>query len=625
MISLKRILSTHSFRMRVFSGLTMGMFGFCLLMFTFWVSGCTPLTDEPGEVVIGLTDTEGEFVRYAVDILSLSLTKADGTIVETLPFSTEVDFAQYTEMTEFLTAASIPSGSYVKATLILDYSEKDIWIEKNTGDAEKIHTVLDVERNSITTLEVSVYLDGPNSLIIAPGIPEHLTLDFNLEASNKIDDVDPNILIVHPLLLADVSLKAPKVHRLRGPLKEVNPDQGNFLVIIRPFIHIISGGDEHFGVLRVTTNSNTIFVINGNLYNEQDGLDELNELNTLSPYTATIVIGDLKAYPRRFEAREVRAGSDVPGGILDVITGNVTSRDPNSLIVKGATLIRTNNSIVFNDTATIYLDANTRVSRQFSTDIYNTNDISIGQRITVFGNLDPNSGDLELNADFVHLQLTTLRGTVNSTSTLLHKIYVNLSSIDGRRITIFDFEGTGIDIENDADPNNYDIGTDNLNISSLHTGSPVKVLGFVNAFGMAPMDFKAQTIVDVSGVSALLNVGWLQADPNAFENLSAEGITLNLDGVGLFHHVGRAGIVIDLNELSELPTIKPDPEEGGAGFFSISQEGTRKLHTSFENFVTDLEERLAENASVKHVIAIGSFNDSNSTLTARYINVLLVE
>ena len=68
-------------------------------------------------MVIGLTDQEGDFHSYTVDVLSLTLTKLNGAVVETLPLNTRIDFAQYTEMTEFLTAATIPSGVYVKAQM----------------------------------------------------------------------------------------------------------------------------------------------------------------------------------------------------------------------------------------------------------------------------------------------------------------------------------------------------------------------------------------------------------------------------------------------------------------------------------------------------------------------------
>ena len=41
------------------------------------------------------------------------LKKADGSTVETLPVKTRVDFAELVDLKEFLTAATIPNGSYV--------------------------------------------------------------------------------------------------------------------------------------------------------------------------------------------------------------------------------------------------------------------------------------------------------------------------------------------------------------------------------------------------------------------------------------------------------------------------------------------------------------------------------
>jgi len=53
-------------------------------------------TTENGELVISLTDAEGDFSSYTVDVLSIHLTKQNGAVVSTLPVTTRVDFAQYT-------------------------------------------------------------------------------------------------------------------------------------------------------------------------------------------------------------------------------------------------------------------------------------------------------------------------------------------------------------------------------------------------------------------------------------------------------------------------------------------------------------------------------------------------
>src|SRR5258708_10154999 len=81
---------------------------------------CKSSTDEEGVVGISLTDTAGDFLSYTVDVTSLTLTKADGTVA--LPLRTRVDFARLVDLTEFVTAVTIPSGNYVRATLNLHYT-----------------------------------------------------------------------------------------------------------------------------------------------------------------------------------------------------------------------------------------------------------------------------------------------------------------------------------------------------------------------------------------------------------------------------------------------------------------------------------------------------------------------
>lgn len=618
MIWTKNIKSSDSVWTRLFSVLILGLF----IAATFGLSGCDIGIDEAdegggvGEIVVGLTDDQGDFINYTVDVVYLTLTKANNAVVDTLPISTRVDFAQYTEMTEFLTAATIPSGVYTEATLMLDYQNTDIWVEDIDGNAVEVESILDVDGNPITTLEVSVHLEGRNALLIVPGIPAHLTLDFNLNASNRVefDPFGSPELTVQPFLLAEVNPEAPKIHRLRGPLKDVDISYGTFEIIIRPFIHILSGGDERFGTLKVRPNDETIYEINEELYY---GLPGLTALDNMQALTAVIVIGDLKFNPARFEARHVYAGSSVPGGLLDVVTGNVISRNSNTLEVKGATLIRSGGSVVFNNTLTVQAGLSTVVRRQLSFDEYDIDDISIGQRVTVFGTLNIDETELDATEGYARMHLTTLRGSAIDAGPPW--FVIDLSAIDGRRVSLFDFTGTGISPENDANPANYEIDVGALNISSILPGAPVKVRGFANTFGLAPEDFDAWTVIDVSGVRASLVVHWRPPSSAAFESISSDNLTLNLGGVGLFHHLSRAGVVIDLTELLDSPSIQPREEE--EGLFVISQDETHQVHFSFENFVTDLEDRLTNSGTVKGIEATGHFDDSTATLTARHIAI----
>ncbi len=613
-----------------------------LLFASILLVGCGDSSDSAaevegdGEVIIGLTDAEGDFASYTVDVLSLTLTKANGAEVETLPLSARVDFAQYTEMTEFLTAATVPNGVYIKASMVLDYSDADIWVENAAGDAVKVNNIVDTDGMALRQLNMAVNLEEHTRLVIAPGIPSHLTLDFDLKASNKVrfDDAGVPTQVVEPFLLADVALEQPKIHRLRGPLASVDVAGSSFEVILRPFHHRL-GRDRHrrhFGQLEVVTNNATLFEINGDDYQGRAGLVALDEQPAL---TATIVIGDLKFNPRRFEAREVYAGSSVPGGELDVVTGNVIARNGDSLTVKGVTLIRAGGSVIFNDEVIVNMGDLTQVKRQLSmsTD-YDIDDVSIGQRVRVFGVLTNDmASQLEMDAGVnnrgrVKIRLTTLRGTVLDVVSIPEQplpFVLDLQAIDGRYTGLFDFSGTGDEPANDSDPAFYEIDVATLDVSELAGGTPVKVRGFVRPFGQvttaAPSDFTAHTIVDVTALKAVMTIGWAPASLTAIASSSADSLTFNLDGVGRFHHVSRARVSIDLTTADAAPGIIP--RENGAGIYRLVQSGTVQVYTRFENFTADLETRLRDGALVKHVAASGPYNDARATITAGFVTMLL--
>ncbi|MDH5256887.1 MAG: DUF4382 domain-containing protein, partial [Gammaproteobacteria bacterium] len=147
------------------------------------LSACQKTTDseEYGELVIELTDAEGDFSTYSVDVLSITLTKQDNSVVEVLPENTRVDFAQYVEMSELLSSSNVPAGVYTSATLTLDYSNAEIFAENANGDNIQLTNIVDENNLAITTLSTNVTLDDRNRLLIARGIPAHLSLDFDLK------------------------------------------------------------------------------------------------------------------------------------------------------------------------------------------------------------------------------------------------------------------------------------------------------------------------------------------------------------------------------------------------------------------------------------------------------------
>jgi len=593
---------------------------FVLILSMIFLPACQHTSDdsaeENGELVIQLTDAEGDFTNYSVDVVSISLTKQNGTMVEALPENTRVDFSQYVEMTELLTSVTIPKGVYTSATLTLDYNNAEIHVENAGGESVKAENIVDENNQVITTLQSTVTLEEHKRLLIVPGVPALLSLDFDLKTSNVVsfDDSGAATVTVSPVLNASLEPDADKTHRIRGPLKRVNVNDNSFDLIIRPFNHRFQSTHERFGNFHVDTTTTTTYEINGESYTGEDGINAMVELDRL---TGVIVVGEISFRPKRFTATEVYAGSSVPGGDMDAVTGVVLSRDENTIVVKGATLIRAGGSVLFNDNVTVELDSATIVKRQNDTDDYNIDAISVGQKLTVFGTLNDDTANpvLDTTDGYAYLQITTITGTVESNSgapVADVNFALDLKNIQGRKLALFDFSGTGIDSANDAEPDFYEVETSVLDINKFPIGLPVKVRGFVNDFGQAPADFIAESIAGTEQLRAIMHTNWVPPSENAFSSISTDGITLNFEGVGRFHHLGRLHRNIDLTELDTSFTMVPNEED--KGLYIVNIPGAKHLHTTFANLVNDLESQLSAGNKVARISGTGKYE----ILTGKY-------
>ena len=574
---------------------------------------CKSSTDEEGVVDIGLTDAAGDFLSYAVDVTSLTLTKADGTAVQTLPQRTRIDFSQLVDLTEFVTGATIPSGNYVSATLQLDYSGADIEVDNGTGSPVKVPpaNIRDNRGNPVTTMSMTVKLDNARQLVIAPLVPSLLDLDFNLAASNLVDMSTPAspVVTVNPLLVADVNPDGPKPHRIRGPLDSVDPQAGSFTLILRPF-NLLQG--DH-GRLTFLTDNNTIFEIDRTSYAGSAGLTALAAKPRL---TATVAIGTLDLAARRFTATEVLAGSSVPFGTSDALTGNVIARSGNVLTVKGAELVRSSGTLIFGDTVAVTVGSGTKVVGQGAGMVgvpLGFNSISVGQRVTVLGTLTGPAA-MDATAGLARLLVTQVNGTVNGVAG--STVAMTLARIDGRPIGLFNFTGTGTAPGTDANPNSYQVAAGALSLAGISTGTPLRVRGFVQPFGQATAsdDFHAITLIDTSNAPATLVVGWPLLEATPFSSYATGGMTVNLTGAGLLHDIFRGGVDTQLS-VSDAPIVNAaDPARG---LFVIGIDGTVQVYTQLSAYQTALQADLAAGRKARGFVAFGGpYVDATKTLTA---------
>ena len=604
-----------------------------ILAFVLLISGCGSSTDDvadsqaTGELIIGLTDAEGDFISYTVDVAYITLTRANGRVVQVLPATTRVDFAQYTELTEFVTAAMVPLGAYRHVTMTLDYSNADIRVENAVGDAVQVTDIRDSNGDPVTTLEMTVHLEGRNKLVISRGQPAHLTLDFDLNATNKaiFDDAGVPSVIVEPYLVADAQLQRPKAHRLRGMLNAVDVASNSFEIIINPFYEQMSNEHE-FGSLKVVTNDETVYDIDNLSY---IGLPGLQAMESLPQFTGTIVVGKFLRDPLRFVAHEVYAGESVPGGTSDVVKGNVLARDGNVLTVNGATLIRSGGTVSFNDRVTVTIAESTMVKKQLSTDNYSIGDISVGQKVSIFGamtNTDVENMAMDASNGVVRLKVTKVYGTtVHLEVNPLASGYfiMDAQRFNGRPVSLFDFSGTGIDAEHDADPANYEVDTamldDGIVVEVMPVDAsdirPIKVFGFVAPFGSAPADFMATNLVDLTRIPATLTMNWTPDTDYPFSEVSENSVTLNLAERGVFHHVGRGGAIVDLSRITPPPVIRGISD----GWYELKEKGPRRTFTDYASFIAEIEARLANGSAMKRIVAHGYFNDATGVLTAENV------
>jgi len=589
------------------------------------LSACRSPTDD-GVVAIGLTDAQGDFLTYTVDVTSLTLAKADSTVVvQTLPQRTRVDFAQIVDLTEFMTGATIPAGSYVSATLNLDYTNADIQVDDGNGVPVPVApaNIHDSQGVQVRTLSMTVTLDNARQLVIAPLRPSLLDLDFNLAASNFVDmsGINP-VVTVNPLLVADVNPDAPKAHRIRGPLDRVDMQAGSFTLILRPF-NLLQG--DH-GRVAFLTDSNTTYEIDQTSFRGSAGLSALAAKPQL---TATVAVGTLDLTSRRFIATEVLAGSSVRFGTSDVLTGNVISRSSGTtFVVKGAELVRSNGTLIFRDTVTVTVaSGTTKVIKQGTVGTFATGDISVGQRVTVLGtltNTTVGATTMDASSGLVRLLVTQLNGHANGAPA--GNLVMTLDRIDGRPISLFTFTGTGT-TGNDANPNSYQVATGTLDLSGIGVGTPLKVRGFVQPFGQATAtdDFHAITLIDVTNAPATLVVGWPLLEPAPFQlPFAANGsMVVNLTNAGSLHDIFRGGVDTPLSTAAvDAPTVQAiNPNRG---LFVIGDNGTVTVYTRLSAYQAALQADLAAGRKARSFVASGgTYLDAAKMLTANAMAVAL--
>ena len=598
------------------------------------ITGSTPTAvcdpDDPnthsecGTVLVAITDADGDFLNYTVDVLSLELETANGRTVETLPRATRINFTDYVDLTELVTAASVPPATYVSGTIRLDYTNAEVFVEAD--NESKAAIVIDAEGNVLTRTELKIHLSNRDRLIVSKGRPALLQLDFDLDASHEVDIAPtPAEAVSEQFIIAEVAPVDEKDIRVRGPLVNVNVDEMTYTVAIRPF----HDRDGDFGRVRVHVTNDTEFEVNEAMY---VGVDGLNALSAAGQGTPTVAAGTLNVAEREFTANIVLAGSSVPGIDRDAVVGNIIKREGNFLTVRGATIIPSDRRAHFHDDVVVEVGPDTKVFR----DGHRQSDlgidaISIGQRVTIRGSQPAPTTDasapqilFDATQGAVRMHLTHLTGIVNTV--MPGQTDITLHGIDRRRVGIFDFTGSGASRDQDANPDNYEVATGNLTLANFAAGKPIVAKGFPSAFGMAPPDFFGRTIIDYADVRSALGVGWgAEGTAAPFLSIGPDGLVLNNgnEDIDVRHYIKQGPVLIDLTALDSDTTIVPRPTDRKA--FYIKTADSLRMYSDFGDFVNDLSISLDGATLARSMHAHGQYDPDSNVFTANKIGVYLIE
>jgi hypothetical protein len=597
------------------------------------IAACDPASPathaECGTVLIGLTDADGDFLNYTVNVTGLTLETANGRVVEVMPAGTRVNFTDYVDVTELVAAVVVPPAIYVRGRINLDYSDAEVVVEAN--GAAKAAVVTDLNDLELTQTSLEIVLSDRDQLLVTRRRAHFLQLDFDLAASHAVDIVPtPARAASEAFIVAEVHPVDEKDIRVRGPLVAANVDEMTYTIAVRPFHERVAD----FGNFDVHVTNDTEFEIDGAVV---VGADGLAALAAAGPGTPTVAGGTLTTADRTFTADLVLAGSSVPGHEGDAVVGNVIKRDGNFLTIRGATVIPRDSAVGrpvhFHDDVVVEVGPDTKVFRdghRRRTEL-TIGDLSIGQRVTVRGEQSEATTAasapqilFDATQGAVRMHVTHLSGVVNTI--LPGQTDITLHAIDRRRADIFDFTGTGPSPELDADPMNYEIQTGALALTNMSAGKPIVAWGFPTAWGMAPPDFTGRSFIDYSDVRSALGVGWgAQGTVAPFAATDIAGLVLDNQNMDFDqrHYIKQGPVLIDLTSLDSNTTLVP--RETGRTLFSIKTRDSLRLYSDWGDFIPALQSSLDGATRARSMHAYGHFDTDSNTFTVVKLGIFLLE
>jgi hypothetical protein len=615
------------------------LYGTLLAIVGLAASGCGNTTFTYGTPVISFSTTPGPFTSYLVQVYQIALTRDDGTLVYPLTVPEMVDFTHLNDRTELFGAPAVIEGNYVSATITINYSVAQIYV--NVNGASQAVTVLDgATGTTAATLSYTVKFDPAHPLAIKHGVSTPLDFNFDLSASSVLNTTtSPMQLTVRPVMTASTEPVYRKPMRARGEFVTTDTAGSNFTVNARAFFDLISSPK---GAIQINTDSNTSYNINGVSFKGADGLAALGKLaiNTMIEAYGSLDTNALNSIKPVFTASEVYAGVSISNGLTDRIIGTVASRSGNTLHIHGAVNAHpiidyvTDEALAFVNDLPVTVASTTVVAVNGQPDFASPSisDISVGQQVDMEATTTFNTSGVPTSADastgLIRLASSSAWGTLNAAGVPT----VNLISLGNYQPEVFTFTGTGSATGADSDPNAYAItnssGTD---LSAAAANTLVRFDGMVTPFGSAPPDLTATAAALGSGTDQVLVIDWINGGSTSpFVSAASDGLTVNMSdaNLGTSHtiqtgpmYIQTTATTVDLTSPLVNPKIVADPTITNQ--FAIGNgDSTTELSVfhSYASYLTQINTVLNGTNKIQKLVAVGRWD--GATFTAYRIDMV---
>jgi hypothetical protein len=614
--------------------------------------GLLTLAACSGSTVVTLTATPSSdpFVTYRVGVASIQLQTSSGkpsTMI--LPAETTVDFTKVTDLSEVLGAPTVPKGTYGGAEITLDYSSAQIVYDDGSLEGVSL-TPVDSNGKALALARVTVSVDPSDPMRSAAKQASHLSLSFNLAASNLVNLSNGTVTIT-PLISASMQPIDTKQVRLNGPL--VSANSSVLATGVMPF----DSATAALGSLSVEPSDTTTYEINGFVFTGAAGQSEIAALpsntvmtvfGTLTATNSASIITDtptatdttptdtttttpIVTTPTTsttstvtFTASQVLVDGSVQGLGLARLSGTVSARSGNTLGIEDATLTQNGSTATLVPGTTIVNVGPSTLITFFGQGVeaaISTQQISVGSVIEAFGTASNTSTGqvlLDASAGRVRLDTTSALGIVTVQGS--NSLTLDLTAIGGRAISAFDFTGSG------AAPSQYAVAFNPApDLTNSTVGAPVIVTGFTNAFASAAPNFTASTLLDPTTINAQLVLDWSGGAAAPFSSFDSSSIVLDLatSNFGARHQILIGSQLINLVGLASNPSITP--ATSSSAVYSIGHASSSKVENfeTYTAFITQLQTELNGTTLATGMTAIGQYTASTFAFSATNITIFL--